>query len=183
MQIELVNQNESGLAPVGMPGEDHAELGGPHTASRVVGAHGFITAPDILALLCQLDVDAVLDNLTGTDKPDVPTSALVPNNRYDRRRARRVGRKDLRSDLQLAMRGGSWVELVDISDTGVLLQTSAREIIGSVVDLFISIGQRCHMVRATTVRSSVVAIESGSAVYRTAFQFEEPLSLSNLLRK
>jgi hypothetical protein len=153
--------------------------------SRVVGAHGFITAPDILALLCQLDADAVLDGLAGANRPDVSASVPAPNvgrNRYERRIARRVGHKDLRPDLRLSMQGASHVELVNISETGVLVETSTRAIIGSVEDLFISSERRCRVVRARTVRSSVVAIESGSLVYRTAFQFEAPLSLSNLLR-
>jgi hypothetical protein len=151
--------------------------------SRVVGAHGFITAPDILALLCQLDADAVLDGLAGA-RPELPVPAPnVRRNRYERRIARRVGQKDLRPDLRLSMQGASRVELVNISETGVLVETSTRAILGSVEDLFISSEQRCHVVRARAVRSSVVAIESGSLVYRTAYQFEEPLSLGNLLRR
>lgn len=151
--------------------------------SPVVGAHGFITAPDILALMCQLDADAVLDSLAGAGTPDFPVPAPnVTRTRYERRVARRVARKDLRPDLRLSMQGASRVELVNISETGVLVETSTRAIIGSAEDLFISSERRCHVVRARTVRSSVVAIESGSLVYRTAFQFEEPLSLSYLLR-
>jgi hypothetical protein len=156
-----------------------------HQGQSRVGADGFITAPDIQALLCQLDADAVLNGLAGANRPGFPASVSAPNvsrNRHERRIARRVGQEDLRPDLRLSMQGASHVELVNISETGVLVDTSTRATIGSVEDLLISSERRCHVVRALAVRSSVVAIESGSLVYRTAFRFEAPLSLSNLLR-
>jgi hypothetical protein len=186
INVDVLNQNEHSLAQVGVAANDHVELIDSPRTSRAVSAHGFIKAPEILALLCQLDADTVMDNLTGAGNPDIPSSVLVPNvnrERYERRVAPRLQRGELRSDLMLTMRGVSRVELVNISETGVLVEMSTRAVIGSVADLFITTDQHCHAVRAKTVRSKVIAIQSGAVMYRVAFQFEERLSLRSLLRK
>jgi hypothetical protein len=185
INVDVLNQNEHSLAQVGAAADDHAELTHSPGTSRAVSAHGFIKAPEILALLCQLDADTVIDNLTGAGDPDIPSAILRPNvsrDRYERRVAPRLLRSELRSDLLLTMRGVSRVELVNISETGVLVEMSTRAVIGSVADLFITTGQHCHAVRARTVRSNVTAIQSGAVMYRVAFQFEDRLSLRSLLR-
>ena len=185
INVDVVNPSEHRLPNVDVTSDDHMELAGPPRASRVVAAHGFIKAPEILALLNQLNADAVVDSLTGADRLDFPASGLVrplKRDRYERRIARRMLRSALRPDVRLTMRGVSRAEIVNISETGVLVEMSARAVIGSVTELVISTDHFSHTVPAKTVRSSVAAIESGSVVYRAAFHFDEPLPLGHLLR-
>jgi hypothetical protein len=73
--------------------------------------------------------------------------------------------------------------VVNLSETGVLVETSTNALAGPVADLYLSIDGGGYTLRAQTVRSNVFAISSGSIVYRTALRFEQPLPLRDLLRK
>jgi hypothetical protein len=185
MHTDVMNQGESGSAhPGALCPSDHAEQADRQRMVRSVAGHGFIEGSDILALLCQLDADAVLDRLNGADGGSSPGSACVTasRHRYDRRASRRFGPGELRPDLRLAIQGVS-ARIVNLSETGVLVETSTSAIAGPVADLYLFIAGGGYTLRAQTVRSSVSAISPGSIVYRTALRFEQPLPLRDLLRK
>lgn len=158
------------------------------SASPPLVGHGFLTASQILALLLQLDVDGVIARLDGAPGPTpgplspagVPTQTRA---RYERRVARRMEPRELPADLRLTSPGASGLVVVNISDTGVLLETSGHARLGATADLSIRVNGRRYSVRARTVRSTVVAVkpESG-AVYHTALEFERPLRVLEPLR-
>lgn len=152
-----------------------------------LAGHGFLTAPQIRALLLQLDVDAVIAQLEAASvpKPEPLPPAAVPTQtrgRYERRSARRMEPGELPGDLRLTIPGASGVVIVNISETGVLLEMSGHARLGATAELFIRVNGRRYTVRARTVRSTVFAVrpESGT-VYRTALQFERPLCVEELL--
>lgn len=152
-----------------------------------VAGHGFLTATEILALLLQLDVDATIAGLSGAPGLVSAPSAVVPaptGQRHERRSARRLERRELIPELRLTIPGASTVGLVNISETGLLIETSGHAGLGTTVDLFVRVKGRRYRVRARSVRSSLFTIrpESG-VVYRTAMQFEQPLPLKDLLRR
>ena len=70
------------------------------------------------------------------------------------------------------------VAMVNISETGVLLETNRYLKPGSAADLFVRLAQRRHTVRARIVRSVLHSIKSKSGViYRAALHFDKPLPI------
>lgn len=179
-------------APHALPEPDRSDLSceGSHITSApvppAVAGHGFLTATEILALLLQLDVDATIAALNGAPGLASAPSDLVAvptGQRHERRSGRRLEPQQLVRDLRLTIPGVPRVRLVNISETGVLVETSSHASLGKTVELFVWFGGRGQRVRARTVRSNLSTIKPGSGVvYRTALRFEHRLSLEDLLR-
>jgi hypothetical protein len=109
------------------------------------------------------------------DRPHVPvtkTATAVD----DRRGAERRSPTTLGSDVRLSIRGGADAKPIDVSDTGVLAETTSRLRPGGSVELLLQINGVRHMLKATVVWSAVHSL--GPTIFRTAFKFDHPTQLS-----
>jgi hypothetical protein len=124
------------------------------------------------ALLSELDPDAALQT---TVPPATPGESRQAG---ERRTARRWDPSELSGDIRLTIPGVANVLLVNISETGVLIETSCPLKPGLAANLFVRLSGKRHALRAVTVRSALHTITSKSeAVYRTALRFDTPLAL------
>ena len=78
-------------------------------------------------------------------------------------------------EVKLSIRGGADAKPIDVSETGVLAETTSRLRPGGVVELLLQIDGVRSNLRATIVRSVVHSL--GPTVFRTAFKFEERTKL------
>ncbi len=95
--------------------------------------------------------------------------------RADRRRARRRRLEDLPSRWQLKLPGASHVDIVNISTSGVLLETGTQIIPGSILDVQILGQDRNLSVPARMVRTELVGADVTGARYRVAAAFAREL--------
>jgi hypothetical protein len=90
----------------------------------------------------------------------------------ERRVADRLPPSDVAGDIRLSIRGGTDARPIDISNTGILAETTTRLRPGSPVELVLQINGERRLLRATIVRSSVHSL--GPTLFRTAFKFDQP---------
>ncbi len=104
-------------------------------------------------------------------------STIMPG---DRRRARRRACGDVPWLWTVKLAGGSQVSVVDISSTGVLLETASRLPDGSTVDLHL-LGEDTNVtVPARMLRTQVASVNGLSVKYRVAAAFAHHLALPGL---
>jgi hypothetical protein len=116
--------------------------------------------------------------IVSTTPKDMPSSVGVMP--ADRRRSRRRTRGDLPWLWSVKLPGGSQVSVVDISSTGVLLETASRLADGNTVDLQL-LGQDTNVtVPARTVRVQVAEVTGLGVKYRVAAAFTHDLALPGL---
>jgi hypothetical protein len=72
---------------------------------------------------------------------------------------------------------GGFVTLVNISSTGILVESATRQVPGKRISLELEGAIEPKRVSASIVRCQVAAIEDGSLKYRTALMFTDPLKL------
>jgi hypothetical protein len=126
------------------------------------------------ALLSELDPESAPE----TPVPSPPATAGESHHTEERRAARRWDPSELSGDIRLTIPGVANVLLVNISETGVLIETSCPLKPGMTANLFVRLNGKRHALRAVTVRSALHTITSKSeAVYRTALRFDTPLAL------
>jgi hypothetical protein len=94
----------------------------------------------------------------------------------DRRISRRSSPDEIGADLKLIVRGAADALPINLSETGILAETTSRLRPGTSVELLLQIDGVRRMLRATIVRSVVHSL-SPKPVFRTAFRFEEPTKL------
>jgi hypothetical protein len=124
--------------------------------------------PDLDAFFAQLE--AQLAGETDAPLPQPPAAAAVD----ERRDAPRLTPTDV-GQIKLSIRGGADAKAIDVSETGVLAETTSRLRPGGVVELLLQIDGVRSNLRATIVRSVVHSL--GPTVFRTAFKFEERTKL------
>lgn len=137
---------------------------------------------DVKSMLAELNIDAVLATLEATKAPE-PPPAVPPTATpgEERRAARRFSPEELTADLRLTIPGASDVVMVNLSETGAMIQTNRHMRPGSAADIFVRLNGRRHVMRATTVRSILHAINA-RVVYRTALSFDNRLSLEGAVK-
>jgi hypothetical protein len=126
-------------------------------------------APDLDAFFAQLEEQ--LTQAAAPPVPEAPAAIAVD----DRRDAPRVTMDAVGREVKLSIRGGADAKPIDVSETGVLAETTSRLRPGGVVELLLQIDGVRSNVRATIVRSVVHSL--GPTVFRTAFKFEERTKL------
>jgi hypothetical protein len=124
--------------------------------------------PDLDAFFAQLE--AQLGNTPTTPVPPVVATAIE-----DRREVARVAVTELGRDVRLSIRGGADAKPINVSETGVLAETSSRLRPGGAVELLLQIDGTRQRIKATVVRSTVHSL--GPTIFRTAFKFEERTKL------
>lgn len=138
------------------------------------------TAPDELdALFTQLEAE--LGNGTTppadvTDPVDSRSDGQTDGAAEERRISRRSSPEEIGADLKLIVRGAADALPINLSETGILAETTSRLRPGTSVELLLQIDGVRRMLRATIVRSVVHSL-SPKPVFRTAFRFEEPTKL------
>ena len=110
----------------------------------------------------------------------IPVPAFATTLPGDRRRARRRECGDVPWLWTVKLAGSSQVNVVDISSTGVLLETASRLADGSTVDLQL-LGENTNVtVPARTLRTQVASVDGLSVKYRVAAAFAHHLALPGL---
>jgi hypothetical protein len=132
-------------------------------------------APDDLDSLFSR-LEAQLGSANTTSQPEVPLEQRPTDDSPERRVARRSMPQELASDLRLIVRGAADALPINLSETGVLAETTSRLRPGTSVELLLQIDGVRRMLRATIVRSVVHSL-SPKPVFRTAFRFDEPTKL------
>lgn len=125
--------------------------------------------PDLDAFFAQLEAQLV----SGTAAPVPEAPAAVAED--ERRDAPRLDPDTMGQNVKLSIRGGADAKAIDVSETGVLAETTSRLRPGGVVELLLQIDGVRSNLRATVVRSVVHSL--GPTVFRTAFKFEERTKL------
>jgi hypothetical protein len=105
------------------------------------------------------------------DSPVTVAGAIEENRTAERRLPSEVA-----ADIRFGIRVVADARPIDISQTGILSETTTRLRPGSAVELVLHIDGEQHMLRATVVRSSVYSLNP--TVFRTAFNFDQPTTLS-----
>jgi hypothetical protein len=124
--------------------------------------------PDLDAFFAQFEA---LVSDTAASVPEAPAAVAVD----ERRDAPRLDPNAMGKDVKLSIRGGADAKAIDVSETGVLAETTSRLRPGGVVELLLQIDGVRSNLRATVVRSVVHSL--GPTVFRTAFEFEERTKL------
>ena len=127
-------------------------------------------APDLDAFFAQLE-EQLTSEAAAPPIPEAPAAIAVD----DRRDAPRLTMDAVGREVKLSIRGGADARPIDVSETGVLAETTSRLRPGGVVELLLQIDGVRSNVRATIVRSVVHSL--GPTVFRTAFKFEERTKL------
>ena len=136
-----------------------------------------VDAPDILCLLSDLNFDALIASLENAPETEsaAPPSAVVPDEPQTTPR-RRFTPDELPADLKVTMPNVTDLAVIDISETGVLIETRKRLNPGTPADISVHLNGMRNTTRATVIRSNLHAIKSG-VVYRAALRFEKGLPI------
>jgi hypothetical protein len=124
-----------------------------------------------------LDLDALFAQMEAQLTAEQPAAEPPPAaiDVDDRRDAPRLNIDAVGREVKLSIRGGADAKPIDVSETGVLAETTSRLRPGGAVELLLQIDGVRSMLRATVVRSVVHSL--GPTVFRTAFKFEERTKL------
>jgi hypothetical protein len=136
---------------------------------------------DIQVLLNDLNLDALLAGLEAEPEPVAPPAAPAavqeaPEN-SERRASRRLTAQDLGREVRLTIPGASQTALVNISETGALVETTRRLCPGKTTDVFVRLDGERRPMRVTIIRSTLHTLVP-VPIYRTALHFDKNLPLS-----
>jgi PilZ domain-containing protein len=157
----------------------HASRNGPRMANNQTTTmtvedqnNGIEVTADIQCLLNDLNIDALIASLENAPEPQPAASpAVIP----DDRSPRRFTPNELAADLKVTMPNVTDLAVVDISETGVLIETRQRLNPGTPADILVHLDGKRHTTRATVIRSNLHAIKP--VVYRAALRFEKGLPI------
>jgi hypothetical protein len=155
-----------------------------------------ITVDDMQALVTELNIDSLMASLD-SDPADTaaPTegSTVTPESRGEapptdaptgqavageRRSARRFQACDISGEIRLTIPGCSDTQIINISGSGVLVETDRQLRPDTLTDLFVRLNGTRHAVKARAIRSTVHAVRPQvGIVYRTALHFNKQLPL------
>jgi hypothetical protein len=138
---------------------------------------GSVDSPDDLdALFAQIEAEL------GTPAPvPAPESAVVEEleepsaGTPEMREAPRLAPEQVAREVRVTVRGAAEAKAINVSETGVLAETTSRLRPGTVVELILTFDGVRRMLRATIVRSMVHSLNP--TTFRTAFKFEERTTL------
>jgi hypothetical protein len=109
-------------------------------------------------------------------RPRTTTSSLdVLDGPAEQRDAPRLSPEEVAREVRVTVRGAAEAKAINVSETGVLAETTSRLRPGTVVELILTFDGVRRMLRATIVRSMVHSLNP--TTFRTAFKFEERTTL------
>ena len=111
-------------------------------------------------------------HLSGITQPVCENPAALIR---ERRRAERTAQRDC--GWTVRMPWGGDVTLVNISRSGLLIESGSRLTLGALLDLRLSAMGMSRIVLAKFVRSEVAHVNSRGVLYHSAAQFDQPLDL------
>ena len=160
----------------------------PGGASDTGTALGLGPDFDLNALMVEIDLEKLVLDLEVSDDVDKPLAAHVvqpPANDIDvqateRRLAARLSSSEIGDDVQVSLPRATRTVLVNVSDTGVLIETNCQLFPGRTTDVFVKLRGERQALRATVVRSFLHSLTSEKAVYRSALHFERIIGISQL---
>jgi hypothetical protein len=151
------------------------------TRSQVAAGDGTVDSTDDLdALFAELEAElsgpasAAPAASTDSDQDLLDELDSAPG-RPELRDARRLSPDEVARDVRVTVRGAAEAKAINVSETGVLAETTSRLRPGTVVELIITFDGVRRMLRATIVRSMVHSLNP--TTFRTAFKFEERTTL------
>ena len=100
----------------------------------------------------------------------------------ERRLATRLSNSEIGDDVQVSLPRAARTVLVNVSDTGVLIETNCQLFPGRTTDVFVKLRGERQALRATVVRSFLHSLTAERAVYRSALHFERIIGISHLSR-
>lgn len=144
------------------------------------GEESVDNSDDLDALFAQLEAElsttAPPASAPGATAASAPVDALPEAaNSEDLRDARRRSPDEVAREVRVTVRGAAEAKAINVSETGVLAETTSRLRPGTVVELILTFDGVRKMLRATIVRSMVHSLNP--TTFRTAFKFEERTTL------
>ena len=140
--------------------------------------------PELIVSLPEGSLDDLFAGLeaswkSASDVPAEPKKEETPSapGPQERRGAARKEPHEFKAELRLAVAGFP-MQLVNLSSTGLLAETSQRLCPGRTVDVFLRYGGIRRVLRATVIRSTMHAV-APNPVFRAALQFEDVLTLQD----
>jgi len=135
---------------------------------------------DLDSLFAKLEAElanqpAPQDADAGAEHEAVEAATAEPAGRPERREARRLSPEEIARKVRVTVRGAADAKAINVSETGVLAETTSRLRPGTVVELILTFDGVRRMLRATIVRSMVHSLNP--TTFRTAFKFEERTTL------
>jgi hypothetical protein len=151
------------------------------TRFQVSAGEGTVDGTDDLdALFAELEAElsgpAPAPPAASTDSDqDLFDELTAPEGRPEQRESRRLSPDEVAREVRVTVRGAAEAKAINVSETGVLAETTSRLRPGTVVELIITFDGVRRMLRATIVRSMVHSLNP--TTFRTAFKFEERTTL------
>jgi len=146
------------------------------TRFQVSAEDGFVDSGDDLdALFSQLEAELNQPPASAGPVADELDPVEVPEGRPEQREARRLTPDQVAREVRVTVRGAAEAKAINVSETGVLAETTSRLRPGTVVELIVTFDGVRRMLRATIVRSMVHSLNP--TTFRTAFKFEERTTL------
>ncbi len=153
----------------------------PPTRDRVDPTISDADIQDVHCLLNDLNLDALIAGVEEGAEPIPPAAEVeidsAPTAGADRRAAQRLTLDDLGREVRLTIPGAAQTALVNISETGVLVETTRRLCPGKTTDVFVRLNGERQSMRVTIIRSTLHSLVP-VPVYRTALHFDRVLPLS-----
>jgi hypothetical protein len=134
---------------------------------------------DLNVLIVEIDLEKLVLDLE-VDTPVATHDVAIPAT--ERRLATRLSNSEIGDNVQVSLPRATQTVLVNVSDTGVLIETNCQLFPGRTTDVFVKLRGERQALRATVVRSSLHSLTSERAVYRSALHFERLIGVSHLPR-
>ena len=145
-----------------------------------------LDASTLNMLMVEIDLEQIVHDLEETpggershrheaEAPPNDTSAVPAS---DRRGATRLSSAVIGDSVQVSVPRATRTVVVNVSDSGVLVDTNCQLSPGRSTDVFVKLEGERQALRATVVRSSVHSLMLDDVVYRSALHFERLIGLS-----
>jgi hypothetical protein len=153
---------------------------------------------DLNALIVEIDLEKLVielediaDGSSDAGIPQEPPTNIAPEPLADdtevpaveRRRAARLSNSEVGEHVQVSLPRAAKTGLVNVSDSGVLIETNCQLFPGRTTDVFVKLRGERLALRASVVRSSLHSLTAEGLVYRSALHFERIIGLSERLAR
>ena len=153
----------------------------PHTPAPIDLSTADTDIRDVHCMLDDLNLDALFAAFEPEpEAPPADTKAAEESSASsgaERRQAQRLTATDLGREVRLTIPGAAQTALVNISETGVLVETTRRLCPGKTTDVFVRLNGERRPMRVTIIRSTLHSLVP-VPIYRTALHFDKILPLS-----